>query len=444
MKRVVIIGGGLAGLSAGYHLGEHDPVVFEKEAALGGLCRSFRQDGFTFDCTGHLVHLKNPYTRELIDNLLPGKFRPHERLAAIYSKSVTTPYPFQANTYGLPPQVIKECVLGFIATLNGHNGNHHANFREWVLSTFGTGIAEHFMLPYNEKFWKSDLTGITADWVSWSIPKPTLEEVINGALGLTNNGMGYNPRFIYPKDGGIDCLPLALSQGIRKIHRRHTLQLIDARKKFVRFDNGREEPFDSLVTTTPLPLTYELLADVPDNLRDLSRGLRAVSVLNFNIGIDRPGVSDRHWIYFPEHEYVFSRVGFPTNFSDAVAPPNTSSMYIEITRAADERIDVEAAFERAISDLHRCGILQREDRILTRNVIDIRCAYIVFDQHRQKHLADLIAYLEHRGIYSVGRYGRWDYYSMEDSILSGKSAADAISGALAGSAKLSAVLESAR
>ncbi|OLB80149.1 MAG: hypothetical protein AUH96_01140 [Nitrospirae bacterium 13_2_20CM_2_61_4] len=108
--KIVIIGGGLAGLSAGYHLADFEPVLFEKEKAIGGLCRSFTQDGFTFDCTGHLIHLKNAYTKELIGRLLPHAFQSHERLAAIYSKSTTTPYPFQANTYGLPADVIRECV----------------------------------------------------------------------------------------------------------------------------------------------------------------------------------------------------------------------------------------------------------------------------------------------------------------------------------------------
>ena len=112
-KRIVIVGGGLAGLSAGYHLAGYDPVVFEKEGAIGGLCRSFTQDGFTFDCTGHLIHLKDEYTRDLVARLLPGAFAAHERRAAIFSNSTTTPYPFQANTYGLPPQIIKKCLIGF-------------------------------------------------------------------------------------------------------------------------------------------------------------------------------------------------------------------------------------------------------------------------------------------------------------------------------------------
>ena len=100
MKKTVVIGGGLAGLSGAFHLKDSEPSVFEREDRVGGLCRSFVQDGFTFDVTGHLLHLKNPYTRELVEEMLPGAFQTHERQAAIYSKSVTTPYPFQANTHG--------------------------------------------------------------------------------------------------------------------------------------------------------------------------------------------------------------------------------------------------------------------------------------------------------------------------------------------------------
>jgi protoporphyrinogen oxidase len=117
MKKIVVLGGGLAGLSGAFHLEEHDPLVFEREAEIGGICRSFEQDGFTFDVTGHLLHLKHDYTRGLLDELLPDAFRLHSRRAAIFSKGRTTPYPFQANTYGLPAEVVRDCLLGFVETL---------------------------------------------------------------------------------------------------------------------------------------------------------------------------------------------------------------------------------------------------------------------------------------------------------------------------------------
>jgi len=426
MKKVVIIGGGLAGVSAAYHLLEYDPILFERESSIGGLCRSFTQDGFTFDCTGHLIHLKNAYVKELVAQLLPDAFNSHERLAAIYSQSTMTPYPFQANTYGLPPEVVKECVVGFVESLQAPPNGGPKNFHDWVLKTFGSGIARHFMLPYNEKFWKQDLRTITSDWVSWSIPKPSLDEVVNGALGLTNKGMGYNPRFVYPRTGGIDCLPQALVKPVKRVHLKETLESIDPKRKVVRMASGREEPYDSLVTTLPLPETFRLLKDTPDTLRHAASLLRAIGVFNINIGIDRPNISDQHWIYYPEGQFIFSRVGFPMNFSKAVAPAGTSSMYIEITYQPGQKPNAEEAYSRSLADLQRCGILRKSDRILTRLDLDIKTAYIIFDEHRQTHLQNLIGYLESRDIHTAGRYGQWDYYSMEDSIRSGKTIAEKV------------------
>ena len=425
MNKIVVVGGGLAGLSAGYHLSENAPVVLERADGLGGLCRSFTQDGFTFDCTGHLIHLKNQYTKDLIASLLPDAFKAHERLAAIYSRQTTTPYPFQANTYGLPPEVVKECLMGFMETLQSVTATPK-NFHDWTLETFGAGIAKHFMLPYNEKFWRQDLRNITCDWVSWSIPKPKLEEVVNGALGLTNKGMGYNPKFIYPINGGIECLPLAFAKPLRKIYLNEQVEMIDPKRKVVRTTTGREERYEYLVSTTPLPVTYRTLKGAPDHLRAAAQRLQAISVLNINIGVDRPNISDQHWIYFPEGEFVFSRIGFPANFSRSVAPDGTSSIYIEITHHPGQKPNLEEVYEKSIAGLQKCGILRPSDKILTRNVIDIEYAYVVFTEHRQRHLPDLIAYLESQDIIPAGRYGRWDYYSMEDSILSGKMAAEMI------------------
>src|SRR5881396_2751848 len=56
---VVILGAGLTGLSAAYHLGAPS-LVIEREAEVGGLARTHIDNGFTLDCTGHLLHLKDP------------------------------------------------------------------------------------------------------------------------------------------------------------------------------------------------------------------------------------------------------------------------------------------------------------------------------------------------------------------------------------------------
>ena len=152
MKKVVIIGGGLAGLSAGYHLLEHEPVVFEKEPAIGGLCRSFKQDGFTFDCTGHLIHLKNPYTKELVARFLPDAFTAHERLAAIYSKSRQQPrIRFRPIRMACRPKWSKSALsVSWKACTASTNGGPN-NFHDWVLADIRRRDREAFHASLQRK-----------------------------------------------------------------------------------------------------------------------------------------------------------------------------------------------------------------------------------------------------------------------------------------------------
>jgi len=214
---IVVLGAGLSGLSAALHLQDtRDVQVFEREDRPGGLCRSVVKDGFTFDLTGHLLHLRRPEIRDLVMRLIPEeRFMKIDRRAFIHSHGVLTPYPFQVNTHGLPPEVVAECVTGFFdAVLAGSVGQEEVariSFKEWVQRTFGAGIARHFMIPYNEKLWLTDLDEVTCDWVSWSIPRPSLAEVVDGALGISRKAFGYNPTFLYPKQGGIQVLPSALA-----------------------------------------------------------------------------------------------------------------------------------------------------------------------------------------------------------------------------------------
>ncbi|MFQ5932852.1 MAG: protoporphyrinogen/coproporphyrinogen oxidase, partial [Nitrospiraceae bacterium] len=237
---IVIVGAGLAGLSTALHLNGVPYRVFEKEKEAGGLCRSYQKDGFTFDVTGHLLHFRQAEIKTLVEGLLRGQLEKHGRRSYIYSHRTYTEYPFQVNTYGLPPEVIRECLLGFIDTLTKpvRTASEDRSFKAWILENLGEGMAKHFMVPFNEKLWQVSLDELTSDWVSWLIPKPDLKDVVNGALGIKDKAFGYNPSFLYPAQGGIGVLPKAFLSGLGEIAYGSELVEVDTGRRRAVFQDG--------------------------------------------------------------------------------------------------------------------------------------------------------------------------------------------------------------
>ena len=433
---ILIIGAGLAGLSTAYHLGKEEYEIYEKENEAGGLCRSFKKDGFTFDYTGHLLHLRNAYTKKLIEKLLPSKLKPHTRCASIYSKGVFTSYPFQANLYGLPKEVIEECRMGFIEAKESRERLHNVNsgdkwngklsFKDWIIYTFGSGIAKHFMVPYNEKMWKTNLDEISSEWVDWSIPVPSLDEVTRGAQGLENPRMGYNAQFLYPEEGGIEVLPKALVTHVKNIHCNKKLMQINLQEKKAWFDDNSSIKYDRLVSSIPLPELLDIIRDLPVPIVTLRKGLKHVSVLNINLGIDANDISDQHWIYFPESEIIFYRLGFYSNFSSTIAPPKRTSIYAEVSYLPNTSLNKQDILKDVFDGLKSCGFLKSEGKVIVENILDIPYAYVIHDDFRHENLPKIISYLNSQDIFSIGRYGNWQYASMEDTLLQGKEIAGAV------------------
>ena len=149
-----------------------------------------------------------------------------------------------------------------------------------------------------------------------------------------------------------------------------------------------------------------------------------MSVYNVNLGVAREQVSDKHWLYFPEPEYPFYRLGFPMNFSPSLGRSGCSSMYVEMSHRPTEHVSSEELVERARAGMERAGILRPDDEIVVADVKDLHYAYVYFDRHRAAALPAILSELERRGIYSVGRYGRWEHTSMEDAIGQGKRLAE--------------------
>ena len=425
---ILIVGAGLAGLSTAYHLGDRPYRVREKEKEAGGLCRSYQMDGFTFDMTGHLLHFRQAAIKALVEGLLAGQLEKHRRRSFVYSHRTYTEYPFQVNTYGLPPEVIRECLLGFIATLTNPSTTppEERSFKAWILENLGEGMAKHFMVPFNEKLWQAPLDELTSDWVSWLVPKPELKDVINGALGIKDKAFGYNPSFLYPAQGGIGVLPQAFLPGLREIAYGRELVEVDTQRRRATFHDGRVEDYETFVSTIPVPELVRRCTDLPKVIREAASGLHCVSVYNVNLGVARARVSDYHWIYFPEPEYPFYRAGFPMNFSPALGRPGCSSLYVEVSHQPTESVPPAELLKRIRAGLERAGIFRPDDEIVVADVRDIRYAYVLFDRHRARAVPAILEELERRGIHSIGRYGRWEHTSMEDAIAQGKALAETL------------------
>jgi len=398
--------------------------IFEKESNAGGLCRSVEHEGFTFDYTGHLLHISNPYFENFLKDLLPEEsLNKINRNSQIYTHNRFVPYPFQSNLSYLPEQVMLECLIGFSKRKHKIKAT---SFRDWCLKYFGTGISKHFFFPYNEKILSYDLKKVTPSWTGRFVPKIKITDLINTH---TNRQVGYNHWFYYPKSGGIQTLVDRLEPKTKnKIHFNHEVKEVDIKNKIVYFENGHRESYDILITTIPLNNLLKITKSPHDsNIRNQHKKLLCNSVLNFNVGYGIKDLTDKHWLYFPEKQYPFYRFGFWNNFSKNMVPENHSSIYGELsylpgTKSKDE---FKKLTEKSIAKATEVLGLTKSD-IVTEKILHIPHAYVIYDQWRDNNIEKLHKVLNQKSIYSIGRYGEWKYSSMEDAIIDGKKIAEKI------------------
>lgn len=425
---IVILGAGLTGLSTAYHLEQQnffDFKIFEKESTAGGLCRSVEEQGFTFDYTGHLLHSSDPYFTQFLTNVVGMEnLAVIRRRSFIYSHNTYTHFPFQMNLYGLPSDVIIECIEGFVNRPQGKK--EPRTFYDWALKKFGAGLTKYFFLPYQEKIFAYDIKKISASWTGRFVPETSLQAILRGSLTAPEEQeVGYNANFFYPKKGGIQFWIDKLAQNIKTpVKTDYTVEQIDLKNKVVTFTNGDFEPFDTLINTLPLDTFLKLLKEPTDStLADAHKKLLCNSVINFNLGINRSDLSDKHWIYLPEKQFIPYRLGFYHNFSESMAPQGCSSLYGEIAYLNSTKSSPGTLTREAINQVQQ--LLQfTDEEVSIKKVMNISHAYVIFDFWREKHLPSLHQSLAAYNIHSIGRYGAWKYASMQESLLDGKELAE--------------------
>jgi protoporphyrinogen oxidase len=424
---IPILGAGLAGLSAAYHLdGEH--LILERDRDVGGLCRSVNIGGYVFDYAPHILFTRDDYVRTLFEGLLKGNLFRHTREAYIYLGGAYVRYPFEANLNTLPEEIIQECIDGVM----NRKTAEPTNFEEWIYTTFGDGIARHYMVPYNRKIWKYDLSRMNIDWIRGRVPSPSVEEMKKGAAGTLRKDYGPNAEFMYPKHGGIGALANQLSRGLDVSLGSEVVEVrpsrTEVRVKYMKEGMIRETSSVKIISSIPLPDLVGILHDPPEDVSKAAGSLAYNSLVCVNIGVKRPDIIDKHWLYFPEEEFVFNRMSFPMNFSEHTTPRGRSSILVEVTHR-ETSVDPEGIRERVIEDLRKTEIITEGDEIEVCDTSAFKYAYVIYDLDHEKNVGIIHEYLESNNIVPVGRFGEWEYFNMDKALLSGRNAASRMRGA---------------
>lgn len=419
MSNLAILGAGLAGLSAAYHLGK-GYTLFEKENQVGGVCRSFKRSDFTFDATGHVLHFRTQEVARLVKELLQGQWLECHRSAWVYTQQKCIPYPFQVYFTELDSPIREECLDGFLAARQHITKEPIETFEQWLLSKFGKGIARHFLIPYNTKLWGIPPGELGLDGVQKYIPAPSVEEILNG----TPHSLGYNQKFYYPLRGGIQEVSLALQQLITEpIQLGYEVEKINLHQKKIRFTNGDEFRYGQVWSTIPLPELGKRIEPLPDDIRQLFNQLKWVSVCSFHFGVRKLIEREKHWIYFADPQFPFYRVVLPSNYAPHLAPKGKGTLQVEVALPSDRPMKPLSEIRSSvIQGLQLAGLLEEKSQIEVEEVHVVRYGYAVFIPGWQSIVKTITDFLAEHHIQLVGRYASWEYMSLEDCILAGKEA----------------------
>jgi protoporphyrinogen oxidase len=416
----LVVGAGVTGLSFANFLrhevaarGRAAPeiAILEADHEPGGYCKTVARDGFIWDYSGHFFHFKHPEIEAWLRARMPGQdIRTVEKRSFIRYAGRDIDFPFQKNIHQLPQEDFIDCLVELYFRNEGRDRGADAeaaprSFQDMLYRRFGRGIAERFLIPYNEKLYACDLDRLDVDAMGRFFPHADIADIIRN-MRRPDNG-SYNATFTYPLGGAIqyihallhDLPPSMVAYGER-------LRRIDLGRQVAQ-TSEREIEFRHLITSAPFPQ----LAAMSGLEHDASL-FSWNKVLVFNLGFDRKGPTEPHWLYVPDRERCFYRVGFYDNIMDG----DRMSLYVEIGADKDAELDVDASRRRVIDDLRAEGIVDGHELVAWHSVV-LDPAYVHITRAASAEKARLTAVLNAAGVYPAGRYGGWTYCSIEDNML---------------------------
>ena len=417
---VLILGAGPTGLGAARRLeelGRKDWLLLEGAGHPGGLAASFVDDkGFTWDIGGHVQFSHYQYFDQVMDELLgPEGWLHHERESWVWIRDRFIPYPFQNNIRRLPADDLDKCLAGLVDITRTGPGKP-ANFREWILATFGQGLAEVFMLPYNFKVWAYPPELMNAGWVGERVAVTDIKRVLhNLVLGKDDVSWGPNNTFRFPVRGGTGAVWEACARRLPRERLRFNTRItrLDLDRREATASDGRTFKYKTLISTIALRELIRLSGQ--SQLHPAAeRGLLYSASNIFGIGLR--GSPPEHlrtkcWMYFPEDNCPFYRVTVFSNYSPNNVPDITKywSLMAEVSESPHKPVDQEQLLEQVIEGLLATRLIAGREDIVSTWKYRAAYGYPTPGLERDAALAEILPFFEGREVYSRGRFGLWKY-----------------------------------
>ena len=403
----LILGAGLSSLSFIHALDNETYLVIEQSNKIGGYCKSTYKNGFVWDHGGHFFHFKNEDNKEYFLQNVCGQ-EPIKKNCKIYYKTRLIDYPFQTHISQLDKADYDNC----ISDLKEKTRLNDSSFLDMLYNNYGKSITELFLRPYNEKLYACNLNMLDKDAMGRFFPKADKEEIIKSSI--FNNRKTYNDSFYYPKSGAQTIIDY-LAKGLRKnrILFNRKPKEIDIANKICTLDDGTRISYSHLISSIP----FFSFAGCVKQFQNIVGNLSYNKVLCINLGIKKELDSGSmynkvHWVYFPNKEFNFYRVGFYNNISQT----KNLSMYVEIGFGKNDSINIDSEYKLTLENLKKAKIIGDNTEIDCYETLVMDPAYVHINGKTDEKIKNIISDLEENDIYLIGRYGRWTYCSMEDCI----------------------------
>jgi len=421
--KYLIIGSGPTGLGAAYRLkelGVTDFHIIEKESYIGGLATSFVDEkGFTWDVGGHVQFSHYTYFDKLMKQALGEEgWLNHQRESWVWMKNRFVPYPFQNNIRYLPKESMWNCLNGIIHNYQNPISGKPANFEEWIMATFGKGIAEEFMMPYNYKVWAYPPKDMAYNWIGERVAVTDLQRVTENIIFEKDDlSWGPNNTFQFPEHGGTGSIWKAVGEnliGTEKFSLNTEVSRIDAESKTVYLKSGETIQYDHLLSTMPIDILLKMVDKTPEDLIQSSSKLKHSKTNIIGIGLKgKPNLelSSKCWMYFPESNSPYYRVTLFSKYSPFNVPDiNTQwSLMAEVSESSAKRVNHETLLADTIKALREDKLIDDDSEVISEFQVSYEYGYPTPSVDRDALLKPLHPWLEGRSIYSRGRFGAWKY-----------------------------------